>query len=302
MNYLVIFTIGPVQAFIVQARKTRDLYAGSRILSKIIQKSLPKEGVIFPHPQIESMPNRFIAEIKTENIQDFCDQTREKIQQAYQAILEESRKEGKAGVKEGYQRQSENFLEIHYAALPLDKSYEKVYPELERLLGAAKNGRIFSQMEEWGKKCSLCGERNVLFYRDSKISNKKYHYGSRQLKGELLSAFETYHENLIPLKQDGVTLAEREGLCAICFTKRFYPVSKFPSTAEIALMDTLQKLESEPEKKKLESLLSGKWDEQLYFEENLTQEYFQKYNLPVEKLNDLKKALDKLQKKAKEKG
>lgn len=31
-SYLFLFTIGPVQSFIAQARKTRDLYAGSKIL------------------------------------------------------------------------------------------------------------------------------------------------------------------------------------------------------------------------------------------------------------------------------
>ncbi|NTW88345.1 MAG: hypothetical protein HGB26_04300 [Desulfobulbaceae bacterium] len=31
-QYLFLFTIGPVQSFIAQARKTRDLYAGSAIL------------------------------------------------------------------------------------------------------------------------------------------------------------------------------------------------------------------------------------------------------------------------------
>jgi len=35
-QYLFLFTIGPVQSFIAQARKTRDLYAGSAILGEII--------------------------------------------------------------------------------------------------------------------------------------------------------------------------------------------------------------------------------------------------------------------------
>ena len=36
-KYLFIFTIGPVQSFIAQARKTQDLYAGSQLLSDLIR-------------------------------------------------------------------------------------------------------------------------------------------------------------------------------------------------------------------------------------------------------------------------
>ena len=35
-QYLFLFNIGPVQSFISQARKTQDLYAGSRILGELI--------------------------------------------------------------------------------------------------------------------------------------------------------------------------------------------------------------------------------------------------------------------------
>ena len=39
-QYLFLFTIGPVQGFIAQARKTRDLYAGSAILGEIISAAI----------------------------------------------------------------------------------------------------------------------------------------------------------------------------------------------------------------------------------------------------------------------
>jgi len=37
MKHLFLFTISPVQSFIAQARKTQDLYAGSRILSELMK-------------------------------------------------------------------------------------------------------------------------------------------------------------------------------------------------------------------------------------------------------------------------
>ncbi|NPA53826.1 MAG: hypothetical protein GXO21_04085 [Aquificae bacterium] len=45
-EYLFIFTITPVQSFIAQARKTRDLHAGSRILSELIKKANRKSTKI----------------------------------------------------------------------------------------------------------------------------------------------------------------------------------------------------------------------------------------------------------------
>lgn len=36
MEHLFLFTISPVQSFIAQARKTQDLYAGSLLLSELI--------------------------------------------------------------------------------------------------------------------------------------------------------------------------------------------------------------------------------------------------------------------------
>ena len=76
MKYLFLFTIGPVQSFIAQARKTMDLKAGSDMLSKLtlagIQTARHQFGakLIFPYlPEGEkpdSMPNKFLAEVNLE--------------------------------------------------------------------------------------------------------------------------------------------------------------------------------------------------------------------------------------------
>ena len=56
-KHLFLFTISPVQAFIAQARKAQDLYAGSRLLSDLVRfsidtffkkTSLSKDAVRFP--------------------------------------------------------------------------------------------------------------------------------------------------------------------------------------------------------------------------------------------------------------
>lgn len=77
------FTLGPVQGFVSQARRTRDFWAGSFILSwlaAVAMKAVEKQGgnVIFPKPDEQfmealndggngpkqgSIPNRFMAEV-----------------------------------------------------------------------------------------------------------------------------------------------------------------------------------------------------------------------------------------------
>lgn len=114
--------------------------------------------------------------------------------------------------------------------------YELLYSALEKSLGARKNIRVFKQfqIEEKGRKCSICGERDVIFFRESNNKNK----------------FLRFNKNIVDLTDNekiGLKyLAEGEGLCALCFIKRTFEiylkekVSKifkdlsFPSTAEVS--------------------------------------------------------------------
>lgn len=72
-QYLFLFTIGPVQSFIAQARKTHDLFAGSKIISDLIDAAMVtvgKNNVIFPDANSDAKPNRFFAKIPTDIIPD----------------------------------------------------------------------------------------------------------------------------------------------------------------------------------------------------------------------------------------
>jgi CRISPR-associated protein Cmr2 len=77
-------------------------------------------------------------------------------------------------------------------------------------------------------------------------------------------------------ENDELKMQKGEGLCAVCFTKRFYDVKEsFPSTAEIAAMDWLSKID-EKNKNDYKELFNN-FDEQLFYEENLREKYLQKY-------------------------
>src|SRR5579885_1871964 len=68
-KYMLLFSLGPVQSFIAQARKTRDLMLGSFLLSMLMEaamKGLDKEKLVFPADptiknDISDLPNKFVA-------------------------------------------------------------------------------------------------------------------------------------------------------------------------------------------------------------------------------------------------
>jgi len=76
----------------------------------------------------------------------------------------------------------------------------------------------------------------------------------------------SYNNSIVEVESP---FALSEGLCALCFTKRFYEKEEFPSTAEIAMMHQIRK----------DDLKNFKLDPQLFYDENLTDNYFKKYNI-----------------------
>jgi len=209
---LFLFTINPVQSFIEQAKKTHDLWAGSKILSDLCDvaiKTIKDIGgeIIFPAESIKQKPNRFLAKIEANK--DKLDEIKEKVINRFSHISSELLYEYiNPNDRELIREQIANHFYINWVILPYDeKNYKEAYKDIESNLGAIKNVRMFNQTtEEAGRKCSICGERNALFY-----------------------------------KKKGFT--ENEGLCGVCYTKRLYKKNKsFPSLAEICIMDIMEKL------------------------------------------------------------
>ena len=188
-QHLYIFTIGPVQSFIAQARKAQDLYAGSQILSELVRKGVAffetevkKKGnevsIIFPsnwEDDNASLPNRFIAKIEsseedTSNLKNLGDATKIAIEDAFNNIAKNTL--GRHYSSE-VAEQIKRHLEVHWAALPIKGDYKSTYLKLESLLGAVKNIRPFAQLNdgngEMGRKCSLDGENNALFFHQSTL-------------------------------------------------------------------------------------------------------------------------------------
>jgi len=159
-TYLFSLTITPVQSFISQARKTKDLFAGSEILSSLIRKVLEnfdKNEIIFPQNR-EFVSNKFVARLENKSqkeIEDIGKDLEDNINQDYiNKIFQITKK---------CDNNLQNFFQVFWVAVELEDDYLKSYKKLEQNLGAVKNLRTFTQQRqsEGKEKCSICGERNV---------------------------------------------------------------------------------------------------------------------------------------------
>ncbi len=295
-KHLFFLTITPVQSFISQARKTHDLWAGSQILSKLMQEAarfLNKRGgdVIYPCDiNGDSLPNRLFVEfeeVTPDALRDIGITVETVIQEAFAAIADNALKN--TGIKnkpQGFDEQIRQHLEIRWLCYPCSDNYAQDYAELTKLAAALKNTRTFEQFGggqgEQGRKCSLDGRRNALFYRPRPDNSAPAYLQKNALK--------VHHAKLIP----------GEGLSAVSLCKRYYeaknsfPGTKgsFPGTAAVTLMDYIAKLDGKD--LDLRALFDKDFDEQLFFEENLTPDYFRKQGLDTNKLTDAKTAQQKL--------
>lgn len=401
-NSLFLFSIGPVQSFISQARKTQDFFMGSFILSYLtfigIKEIINEYGptsIIYPdlynqplmdwflgnEMKIEviksysdcidmpTIPNRFVAiipETDVEKIKNLANNIKSNVDEVVKNAMDSICKKlglNSENAQTAMKGHSKDFPQIYWVSLPwrigdndtgiddlkdffigdelkkwrdllafgnkegeyppnIGLLYQLFYAALEKSMGARKNLREFERIEESGRKCSLCGERNVLFFNEKENKGKfqRYNPEALDLTGKINPKF----------------LSNGEGLCGLCFLKRTFDVYlenvsekfkdfSFPSTAEIATADFKDRAlkEARDEFKKYEDALrnflkdkcpvvsflprlqnttgtketvEGEW----FFEENLREEYIKKelrIDLGEKEIDKLKELLENLTKK-----
>lgn len=313
-QHLFLFTLGPVQSFISQARKTQDLFGGSRLLSDLcragaqhFESAVVGGKVIFPNLDSDSIPNRFLGIIT-------CDETRlasigEQVQNAVETewlekiatpTLEKFGLDAKH--TPAIRAQLDNHLDIQWCFQSMESDnehgYHEAYNILANRLNAQKTVRPFYQYNfgkgEKGRKCSIDGERNVAIYRKTEAQQSRGETEA-SIQNKLLFAAE--NRVVEYAKGSGVELRflqPGEGLSAVSLAKRCYPnfpKGKFESTANIALLDTLiNSMHSEAEQKAFNDyakLFDREADAfsmngQLYYEDSLTPDYFRKQGITVD--------------------
>lgn len=201
MKYLLSISIGPVQDFIATARRSRDLWFGSWLLSEVSKaaaKEIGHDKLIFPSVEKPSalnpdsdfnVVNKILAVIDGDqrSIKGLCDRIEERIKERLLGKDPDSKLEGLVGDsfaglpndgtfhKNVAKKQLDDLVEVYWAALPLNGNYAKARDHVEGLLAARKTTRDFKAVSWHNRdlfvpKSSLDGQRESVIdesvYRD----------------------------------------------------------------------------------------------------------------------------------------
>ncbi len=259
---LLIFSFSPVQGFILTARRPRDLFTGSYIISyltkEVIERTDLRKKVIYPviennDQELANYPNKFIAIVEEDK------KLKEKFKEIWNEICENvwNSLDLKLEQKEKVYRQFLNHVESYFNIFcecrgfisenewknilglekeagnnKEEKEYSYTYDLTERILGAKKSWRPY---------------RNVIddtTYTDED-GKEKYPDGCTMCGERLHLAFEWKKKDEIFSEKDARHIKKNEKLCGVCLVKRFavkYAFKKdlgddfwhYPSTEEIA--------------------------------------------------------------------
>ncbi len=229
------FTLGPVQSFVAQSRRTRDLWAGSFLLSWLsgqAMRSVLDQGgtIIFPDvgtkeapqdpmlqailkqpgaptPSIGSLPNRFKAQVPEgfdpENVgQAVAGKWRELEQAVYSHFLTQS-----AALETTWNRQVSHFWEINWVLGAESENDTDNY-----WLDQRKNWRNHWPQDEGGDHCTLMGNYQELSGRVRSKSREE-----RTAQDEFWKSLRKKTPG------DRLDIRDNERLCAIALIKRLFP-------------------------------------------------------------------------------
>lgn len=256
---LLIFAIGPVQSFIATARRTQDLYLGSRLLSHLARSgveaaaSVTETTLLYPIQRdgvwLPSIPNRFVVQTPGGQGPDLAGTIDGAIRAAW------SQPEQRNGVADQvenlfaclagangvwrtiWRRQVDGWLESYWVVCLWDgERYGGVYNRAGLALDMRKRLRAYPLAAEPGEKCTLCGVRQALCDSNDRDLRAARRFWRAIASSPMITSAEV---------RDG------ERLCAICTIKRFTikagalrqddlgvaeddAFARFPSTSSIA--------------------------------------------------------------------
>ncbi|MCA0352076.1 MAG: type III-B CRISPR-associated protein Cas10/Cmr2 [Chloroflexi bacterium] len=267
MSHLLLITIGPVQDFIASARRTRDLWFGSWLLSELSKAAAQsiyqaKGNLIFPYPtdsdqDLEAnsafnVPNKILAEVEGD-VKTIADAAKNGLD----TRLNEIRNGAFAKVTGAFDQARANdqinaLMEFNWVALPLGTDYAKTREQLEHLMAARKNTRNFSEVT-WGTrapKSSIDGER------ESVIDEKYYPPAG------MANTSPEYAKIVTRLYRDyGINVGER--LSGVDILKRHGQKgadSRFPSTSHMAAIPVFNYLLGMNTKEQSKNKVAQSWD------------------------------------------
>jgi CRISPR-associated protein Cmr2 len=247
-KYLFLVSIGPVQSFIASARRSRDLFFGSWLLSELakaaakeIADSCGLNNLIFPAPAHKeallpdsplNVANKIVALIDQQP-----NELGEKVRYAIYGRLRGIRDNAYKGIddfdKDAAIKQVDDLVEYFWVAVEYDDNYATARSKAETLMAARKNTHNF-QPVTWGNhrpKSSIDGQL------ESVIPENKYpdHRNKDALKkmNQVAFLYSNYKAGSAE-RLSGVDLLKRNG--------KPEPIPDFPSTSHIATIPFLERL------------------------------------------------------------
>lgn len=185
-THLLLVGLGPVQDFIRTARRCRDYWYGSELLSelaKTVARVVVAAGgeLVFPPPQVmedegggHAVANKVVARVASGERARELDEpvraaVRERLLGLWEAVEGRAKRKGEAALldAERGRQQLAELIELQWVAVPIGDDYFKARTEAEALLSARKATRDWAQ-PSWGDgagvpKSSLDGAREQVF-------------------------------------------------------------------------------------------------------------------------------------------
>ena len=274
-RYMLMFSLGPVQTFIAQARKTRDLWLGSYLLAILMEAAMQgiDKVLVYPtNPNLEKgsnvpdLPNKFVALFDDlEVAKKAAGDSKERISKSWEKICKDvwgktiqqySPKENAATAYQIWLRQTnpEICFDILWVIVERNPSeeYGAWLERTEQAFDARKRLRDFkiphnqddpSITDEHGEKSTISGEREALHGKDASPTGVR-----------------TFWKGLTEVRPHGVSVLSskdispngKERLDAIDTIKRFAHHAEplvekgvrvgFPSTSSIATASFVERL------------------------------------------------------------
>lgn len=247
-QFMLMFALGPVQTFIAQARKSRDLWLGSFLLSTLMEagmRGIEPSALVFPtEPTIENtipdLPNKFVATFRTKELARqvalLCKEQIERCwidicQDIWDEVIEKHARFQTEITRDIWARQTDpaHCFEMYWVIVAGDpQHYSAWLKNTQAALDARKRLRNFVPQDEPGEKSTISGEREAL-------------RGVGESRHDVRTFWYDLAQNLsgLDISQDGT-----ERLDAIDTVKRYAVLSArikakglkagFPSTSSIA--------------------------------------------------------------------
>lgn len=182
MSHLLAIAVGPVQEFIAAARRTRDLWFGSYLLSEIsraVAKSVEAHGgkLIFPaSSDAENVANVILAELPSGDPKAVADKAKLAAKDCWLKFAVDAWNQAHGVIrKEIWDEQKDDVIEFYAAWVKQSGNYSEDRKKLMRLLAGRKTLRNFREQrfnDAGIPKSSLDGQRPSVFVQPQSRSQR----------------------------------------------------------------------------------------------------------------------------------